>query len=74
MTGTQLGEWRRSMGLTKTKAAALLGVGQSTYYRWEDAPDVSELVRLATLALSLKAAWPAAVEPLRVVSTLMRHG
>lgn len=40
MTGLELREWRRSLGMRAEDLAAALGVAVGTVYRWERLADV----------------------------------
>ena len=74
MTGEELREWRKVAGYkTQADAADALGTPVRTYQRWERAKEVDRVVELATQALAMKAAWPAAIEGIRVLSRLVRH-
>lgn len=73
MTGEQLRQWRLGLGMKhQTEAADALGVPYRTYQRWEKLEDVGRLVELATQAVSMKRAWPAAGEALRVFAALAK--
>ena len=54
MTGDQLTRWREFMGLSVTRAAAMLGVSRATYYSWaKGSVPIPKIAELACAALSL---------------------
>lgn len=75
MTGYDLRLWRTGMNWEQERAAEELGVSLRTYWSWEKTGpgDKSKLVALATMALSLKAAWPEATKSLKQIATIIKH-
>ncbi len=54
MTGFELRLWRRGLNWDQDRAAEKMGISTRTYKRFEKSKKVSELVALATFALSTK--------------------
>lgn len=58
MTGFDLILWRRGLHWTQERAAEELGISRTSLVKYEDGAVVPRTVKLATVALSLKAEWP----------------
>ncbi|WP_272689713.1 hypothetical protein [Providencia sp. PROV033] len=54
MSGFELRLWRRGMNWDQARAAEELGVSLRSYKRYEKLSKVTQLVALATFALSVK--------------------
>lgn len=51
MTGTELKEWRKAMGIDQREAASLFGVSYRTYQRYETLSNIGGPRALACIAL-----------------------
>lgn len=72
MGGFELKLWRKSMGWTQERAAEELGIELRTYWNWEQ-NGCSQVVELATKALSMQQLWPDVAKQLKQLSTIARH-
>ncbi|EOW6411130.1 MULTISPECIES: helix-turn-helix domain-containing protein [Enterobacterales] len=59
MTGFDLILWRRGLNWNQERAASELGISRTSLVKYEDGAAVPRTVQLATVALTLKAEWPA---------------